>query len=267
MSRYLLLSMLLGASTLMLVGCGPGPEAPGIPTGLEITQAINNGLGVKLEWDAVEEADGYVVLFEGAVIDSVTTETFNDEDPGDVGQYRVKAYADGEESDPSDAVSTVPKAGGATIYERSSAGYSCFRWGANGTGATFSIQDPYNGWDFYADDFQAGTDPLHIHLVSPSYNIAGSPYSTEDTTWISENPVNYDTLHVAPTTGYSEIGPDDDPSNPTEGLNAGEAYVVEAKVDGNTHYAKVKITSIGTENIDFSYAFQAVPGFRRLDTD
>lgn len=268
MFRYALLGLFVCAAALMVAGCGNGPEAPDIPTDVRITQTRNDGLGVRLEWDVVADAHGYKVYFEGSEIGDVSSEYFNDDDPGDVGAYRVSSYTDGEESGLSDAVSTVPVTGGSAIYERSAAGNSAFGWAANGTGTTASLNDPYDGWDFYADDFQAGTDPVHIHLVSPSYDVDGTPFSTEDTTWISENPVNYDTLDVAPTTGYSEIGPfENDPGNPTDGLNAGEAYVVEALVDGNRHYAKVRITAIGTTNVDFSYAFQTVPGFRRLDTD
>lgn len=269
MSKYVLLIALLGASTLIIVGCGVDPEAPDIPTNLQITDVVNDGLGVRLEWDVVAEADGYIVVFEGSVIDSTISNFYLDDDPGDVGEYQVKSYAE-EESSPSDAVSTVPVTGGATIYERTAAGNSAFGWAADGTGSTASLNDPYDGWDFYAEDFDTlDTDPLHIHLVSPSYDIKPPPFSTEDTTWISKDPVEYDTLDVAPENGYySEIGPHDDPSNPTEGLNAGEAYVVDAKVDGNRHYAKVNITTVGAGgNVDFSYAFQTVPGFRRLDTD
>ena len=269
MFRYVFLVLCLGAGILVLVGCGEEPTPPNIPTNVRITQVINSGLGVKIEWDAVAEADGYKVLFEGTEIGDVAVTYFNDDDPGDVGDYTVKAYTDGEESSPSDAVSTEPVTGGSVIYERSAAGNSAFGWAANGTGITASLNDPYDGWDFYADDFQAGTtDLVHIHLVSPSWDLDGTPFSTEDTTWISDSPVNYDTLDVAPTTGYSEMGPfESDPGNPTDGLNAREGYVIDAVVEGNRHYAKVKITAIGpNDNVDFSYAFQTVPGFRRLDT-
>ncbi|MCX7785239.1 MAG: fibronectin type III domain-containing protein, partial [candidate division WOR-3 bacterium] len=107
--------------------------APSAPTNLKLV-GTDNGLKVKLTWDAPTEAtDGYYVYFKAAGSDtwqrikltgSTTTSYIHDPNKK-TGDYKVTAYKGDEESDPTAIKTTIPKeTPNITLNELNAAGNS-----------------------------------------------------------------------------------------------------------------------------------------------
>ncbi|KPJ49605.1 hypothetical protein AMJ40_05175 [candidate division TA06 bacterium DG_26] len=182
--------------------------------------AIDDGLGVRLEWDAVADAEEYAVYFNSTEIARSGEPRFDhhsaDLDRVGLGTYFVFAYKEDVRSPQSDPVSTRPKAvatlevydrddvirSDTTIqqrYDDTGAAYvdtsivtealmGAYGWGPIGSGAAFDVTDLGSVWQVYLDDGQAGaTDYNNFHFVSANAALQGMvpPAPLFDTAYIA----------------------------------------------------------------------------------
>lgn len=249
------LSLVLG----FLIGCGgddpiePGGVNP--PTGLTIAVAAPDSLSIQLSWTAsttiLAQVDGYIVYFTGAPIDTTTALSYTHTNPTSLGDYYVTAYKGSEESSAPDTVSTniVVATNQGPIYELDSSNPSGYGWKNDGSGKVFSAVSAN------MDSIDIIIDADH-DLRSPSDTLIGGWHTTPiaDAGLMAE--IIYDTLSVAPITGYANF------QTPNQG-NAFFLWIQDA------YYAKMYVLTAGGShpdiNITFKYGFQPVSGFRRLN--
>jgi hypothetical protein len=260
------------------IGCTRQPTAPtlGAPQNLKIS-SIEKGLGLKLEWDNIEDADGYFVYFvnvksdtesDTAALAKVIQSEFYDLPkptsqtglPSSImergcGDYYVIPekieYDKVWLGDASETVSSRPAVSkSCVLYERNLPDSCAYGWDENGNGERYSISDATNEWDIYLDDGDSTTtDTAGLYLVSPTDSVGGnsSPTVNWDATYIvistSENTAPLDI-----TTLFASVEKD------------GIYYL---KVDTD-YYVKVVIDSLLDNGIIFNYSFQKLKGFRRF---
>jgi len=263
---------------LLICSCELGPiEEVATPQNLTI-EAYDNGLGIRLSWDMVENAEGYRIYFKPAGentytrIDEVTpgsaTSYTQDADAIDslgLGDYYVTAFKGRNESSPSNVVSTIPVfEDGCKIYDLDAptqVGYSAYNWEADGNGEPRSYNST-DDWDIYLNDGVDGAiDTSKFHIISPDTALQ----------WFQIPPEGVDN-------GAAYIAEVDDPSNiPSgtsittkyqpesmdEGIASGDYYVVYMKDEG-PFYVLLQITRILDNGIEFDYWFQTIPNFRRF---
>ncbi len=268
MKRLLLALTIVGMAAV--TACEPTTETTALPApqNLRITGVAHDGTGIVLEWEAVEGAHGYNVYFNGTVLGNTVNTTYTVDSL--IGEFTVAAVDEnGNAGERAQVVNNYAVTGSATIYERSQEGWSGFYWDPDGSGHTISLNEPTQ-LDFYLDDFTSGsTNNFRLHLVSPTYNFFGGAFGS-DTTWMSADP------HTAPADWFpsgeevAEVAPYDDPADPQRGLAPGDVYFMEVDVNGEIHYAWVKVVNIGANEeegrLDFEFAFQPIAGFRGLKT-
>ncbi len=257
MKKYIIgLGIILGIG-IYFYGCKKGevPETPNVHT----VNVIQNGAGLRFEWDPVENADGYRVYADGNQVYEGTNTYYELTTPAK--KVEIVAYNDEGESDPWEGDYT-PVTGTGEIWERSVSGKpSAYGWDAQGNGASYSILDSTNFsmFDFYLDDFTPGsTLPGEMYFVSPNYNMFGSPFNNTETGF-------------AVGTGDVAPAPDGNYATPrTENPVAAQTYFfwIDHSANGWTtddNFVKVKVTSIGNDGkVTFTYYFQKKGGLRWL---
>ncbi len=250
--------------------CNPSTETTALPApqNLHIAGVTNNGAGIILAWDAVEGAHGYNIYYNGSQIGNTVETTYTVDSL--IGEFSVAAVdQDGNAGERAEVVSNYAVTGSGTVYERSQEGWSGFYWDPDGTGHAISLNEP-TSLDFYLDDFTSGaTNDYRLHFVSPTYNYFGGAFGS-DTTWMSSDPHTAVADWFPSGEDVGEVAPYDDPSSPSRGLAPGDVYFMEVDVNGEIHYAWVKVTEIAANGeegrVDFEYAFQPLANFRGLKT-
>ncbi len=245
---------------IFFFGCEEEPTEPDTiapPTSFALAVSGNDSLSLELSWDAsADTVDGYLVYFDGTVIDTVTTAkkslTYTYK-PTLLGDYKVTAYKGSKESDPvSKSSKLVEDTNQGAVYwtgDSDPAHPSGYGWASDGTGATYCLTSA-KAWantdkvDFVLDYYNKTAtltirDPFDF---DPAFDHAtGVAYLS---TW------TYDNLAEAPLSGYSTF----------EDVVDGGTYTLWLH---NKYYAKMTVTATST-TITFKYGFQAIPGFRRL---
>jgi hypothetical protein len=182
--------------------------------------AIDDGLGVRLEWDAVADAEEYAVHFNSSEFARVTATQFehraSEVERDGLGTYFVFAFKDEDRSPQSDPVSSKPKSViTQEIYDRDDVVVSDttiqtrydslgveyvdtsivtemqlggYGWTEAGSGEGRDIGDVSEIWQVYLDDGAPGeTDYTNFHLVSANAALPGMavPAAQFDTAYIS----------------------------------------------------------------------------------
>ncbi|OYD16265.1 hypothetical protein CH333_03835 [candidate division WOR-3 bacterium JGI_Cruoil_03_44_89] len=267
------LSPILLIPLLFLLGCAEeeGP-VPTVPENLTLT-VIENGLGLRLDWQEVPDADGYYVYFVSApyeggtkgdiirdtiVLVKMLTNRFYDSSEDSIntyypssiedrncGDYYVKAVAEDECSEASNSVTSVPLTmGHFTLYEQDYNDSCAFGWDETGNGRIYSINDMTDEWDVYLSDMQPGvTDPTDFRLMSPP--IAGAPW---DTTLIAIG----DDEHLCPCVMWPQLNTAMEPDG---------VYFLRIEED---YFVSITVLEIFENGIVFDYSFQKLGGFRRF---
>ncbi|MEO0279307.1 MAG: hypothetical protein ABIM98_06070 [candidate division WOR-3 bacterium] len=256
MKKILILSGLFIA-IIYFAACN-GEEEIATPNA-RITQILNQGGGLRFEWDPVDGADGYRVYVDGTQQYQGTNTYFEWTNPAKI--IEIVAYAGDKESNPKSFNFTPVSRTGQELWERSASGNSAYGWNSDGIGTSYSIldQNNFSQFDFYLDDLTSGsTDPANIYLVSPNYNAFGNPFNNTETAFavgtadIAPAPGNYYT----PTT-----------QNP---IVQGETYFlwIDHSANGwsdDDNFVKITINSIGSDGrVTFDYWFQKYGGLRWL---
>lgn len=241
--------------------------APGAPQNL-VASAHVDGVSVKLGWDAVTDADGYIVYFNDDSLASVTTNEYIHTTPNTTGEYKVSAYTGGEESGKSGAVSTVPvETDNVELYEISGAGSSGFGWHkVDGDATSYSMADAShaNEIDLYFSNFVLGdytTTPYNIASpdLFPLYdNGPSGNWNVRGFIKLGANFPNVTTLPDPSAESYE---------NYTEVVQ-GTTYGVYMKEDGasESYFGMVKVQSVNPTNgtVTVQAAFQKIKGLRLL---
>lgn len=235
-----------------IIGCGKGTDKDikeiKPPTNLTITVAGDDSLSLTLSWNAsiTSGIDKYIIYFNNSSLAETSTTTYTYK-PDALGEYKVKAYKNGEVSSPSNIVFTqlVKDSAQGPIHTNSDPqGYG---WDSTGNGEVYNIgttgnrQNP-DKIDLILDstlDLRSPNDfdNAFQHITTIAYNI----------NWVGSG---YDTISVAPLR--------ENFVNKKEMVYGG-TYVLWIQ---NKYYVKIQTT--GVDSITFKYGFQKIPGFRRL---
>lgn len=248
-----LTGIFLMGGVIYFYGCEETPgEGVEPPTNLTVVVAGIDSLSLKLEWFAssTEKIDGYIVYFNNSAIDTVITTSFICT-PTALGDYKVTAYKDDDESGPSNTASTKlvedPSAG--PVYwtnDTDSTHHSGFGWTLDGTGQTYRVGPQGNRYntdkiDFVLDSDLDIRDPDNFDSVFE--HETGIAYNASWT---------YSNVTTAPQSGYLAF----------QATVYGATYVLWVQ---EKYYVKLTIGSDpGNNSITFKYGFQKTPGFRRL---
>ncbi len=223
---------LIFLTVLFLFGCEffePEEAKLQPPENLRLV-AIDDGLGVKLEWDPVSDAEEYAVHFNSTEIAKVTEEKFehhsSEIESDGLGTYFVFAFKGDDRSPQSDPVCTRPKAAVTLeIYDRNDVIKSdttiqnrydslgveyvdtaivtevkmgAYGWSVKGSGEGSSVADLSSVWHIYLDDGESGvTDYSHFHFLSANCALQGMVPPAPD----------FDTAYIAGpcATGYAPL--------------------------------------------------------------
>lgn len=162
--RKLLPFVIIGV--LVLAGCeGLGPNTPNV-TATALTDETNDGMVLRLEWTAVEDADGYKIYVDGSEVADITETSYDIDTPCKI--IEVTAYNSAGESTPATIDLTPVKSEQVDVWGRSDPDPdhpSGFGFSSDGNAVTYAIGDAdnYPYIDFYIDDV-AFDEP---NLVSP----------------------------------------------------------------------------------------------------
>jgi hypothetical protein len=232
--KKLLALTLAFAAILFVVGCESGttPDKP-----IVTATVITNGAGLKLDWSADANADGFIIYNDGVAIDTVVATTYNDTIPCKV--VEVSAYAGDKESDKESIDCTPTTTSTITVYgmsDTSSSHPSGLVFNAtSGTGvATAVISSNYAALDFIFDDrapltqltlVNAGTDTT-IGKINTKLNTSGL------------DGTDFNAVKICKLTGYNTI----------TGLATNNVYDLwlssSATWLDTDHFGKMKIESI-----------------------
>ena len=253
-------------SALVLTGCETiTPVAPGAPTNLR-AEGYGDGTQLKLMWDppATETTpDGYIIYFEGSVLDTVRGSTEYIYSPGGVtGLYQVTAYTeDGGESDPA-SLSTDPVVTQVQIVlaELNAAGNSGLGFTPSWTATSYPMADPAapDNVDFYFTDGSPGYTGLFQYIASPDKVVDqtfenGRPASVPTTGWrsnrIKENAVN---------NGIVQSFTDD-----YDFATSNSTYGFAIQRNGDWYYGYLELGSVTQEQATVvKVVIQTIPNFR-----
>ena len=241
---------------MALASCSVSPTANiGTPTNLAWTVGTN-GLDLTLSWSAVTDIDGYKVITpmnDTVDVDTSCAHTFVN---AEVGTYTVYAYK-GSDTGASATISNAPyeDANAMTIYSLSSTnGGSGFDIDpVNGHGTVVSLADStyQSTFDFYLNNDSS-------YVSADQFTFTGGGSGENVTGFIDAGTTDIDTCiqYVAGQT-YNNM----------ETCTANHFYMVYYKGSTTTpldNYGIIKVVSVGTDNVVFTYKFQTLKGFRKF---
>lgn len=286
--KFFFLVFVLFAVSLFFINC-PEVTAPSAPSNLKLV-GTDNGLKVKLTWDAPTEAtDGYYVYFKPVGSDTwqktkltgSTTTSYVHDPNKKTGDYKVTAYKGDKESDPTAIKTTIPKeTQNITLNELNATGNSGLGFDlTDGSAFTYSMvaTDAANKVDFYLTDFQSGASTTNPFYLSSGDIVAtttenGRPAQTPTTGWrvngILVNPFEDATNKVAkagkdwettsPYQAYETFA-----DNATYGVTVN--YGETTPPSGKYYYGYIIVGSRSGTQITITKAyFQTVPNLRLL---
>lgn len=264
---------------LLIAGCTEKATEPDLtaPENLNIT-LIEKGAGLKLEWDAVAQADGYFVYFGtspdsmNAIVKIVGGEFFYDDsselDTRGTGYYAVLAVGgeyDSVVGPMSEARRTAPYSMmNVVLYERdySNGDSSAFGWDASWAGRVLSITNSTDEWHIYLSDGKPGeSDSVEFKFVSPTDAVGSDtpPPVSWGTTFIEASAKSFAPLEISTH------------SAPEVGIAEEETYYLFVE---DQYYAKFFIKDVFANGVvfdaylqtffEFDEALQDSVGFRRF---
>ncbi|MCD6417704.1 hypothetical protein J7M00_02845 [bacterium] len=260
MTKRIILATLIAVFTIVfIIGCGEDTTSSiEPPSSLQLTGATNE-TDLVLTWSPspTEDIDGYRIYLGTTLLAdeedlTPTTTTWTHIAPTTVGEYKVVAVRDDEES-PAATASTEPYEDTGELYDfdtPSDQGYSGWGWNwTTGVGAFYSFStDNASEIDMYYDSDNT--------LTSADYYSEDFP----NTTGFIVLTNTYDNVGNVPTEGYANSAP----------VGEGQVYAIVIMKDHTDewHYAKLRIDSYSAspyDRITFTYAYQTVKNFSLLD--
>jgi len=218
----------------------------------------DNGATLELSWDAVTDADGYKVYFDGhTTADTTLTATkIAIDDPKKT--IKVEAYNGTETSD--STISTLAAtAQTITVYGLSDpTHYDCaFGFDADGSAMVLdcSLQADFPKMDYVIED----RAPIAMSFYSP--NEFGTPYNSKIDGAL-ESGTDFDALTGAPTTGTYGT---------KTAFTQNSVYALwmgtSTQWQSSDHFAKAKVVSVSGTAVTLKVAYQTIGGLRWLITE
>ncbi len=247
-------------------------DVPGMPENLTATS--NSGTDLVLSWSAGAgpvTPESFFIYFNNNKIASVpgnqTTYTVNN---GDIGEYGVSAWANGNESETA-RISTIPvETSNLVVYElNSTGGPSGFYVDSNLKGQTISVCDASapSLMDFYFTDDAAGVDVGLVYFKGAARLPADGGKSQVDGQCPSPPPSSgWKTAYVSKVSSFSGIA---DPGNSEETsvFSGSGEFVFKVNVGGNWHYGyfATNAPDPSTESITITtFKVSPIPGFKKI---
>ncbi|RKX67797.1 hypothetical protein DRP44_01390 [candidate division TA06 bacterium] len=254
--RKALILLSIPVIILALASCTVSPtENVGTPTNLAWTVGTN-GLDLTISWDAVADVDGYKIITpadDTVDVDTTCLHTFVD---APVGTYSVYAYK-GSENGTAATISNAPyeDADAYTIYSlNSTAGGSGFDIDpVNGQGEVVSLADSTYQATF---DFYLNNDSNYVSADEFTFTSGGSGENVTGFTDAGTTEIDTCVQYVQGQT-YSNMVT----------CEANHYYMVYFKGSATTpldNYGIIKVVSVGSDNVVFTYKFQPLKGFRKF---
>ena len=241
---------------LALASCSVSPVANvGTPTNLTWAAGAN-GLDLTLTWSPVTDADGYKVITPANdTIDVDTTCTYTFVNAG-IGTYSVFAYK-GNTNGSIANISNAPYVddNAMTIYSLNSTnGGSGFDINpVNGQGQVVSLKDSTYQETF---DFYLNNDSSYVS--ADEFTFTGGGTGANSTGFIDAGTTELDTC-----VQYDSLQTYDNMATCT----ANHFYMVYFKGSATSpldNYGMIKVLSVGSDNVVFTYKFQPIKGFRKF---
>ncbi len=250
--RKVLYSGLLITGLIVLGACSTTEEnqyleSPGTLT----ATVVNNGYAVKLQWDAVADADGYY-LYQG----NVAVDTIEDKDStaivvtvNDI--YKVRAYKGDLLSDPTNPVDLRPvQTDNVVLYDALAYSDTTHPSGAGWDNNGNLLVYPLTGHCDVVDMFYVNG------LIKGIQESTSSCPNSPDSTFFEIANVRYedlDSIVVEPAVG----------SVPAT-VNA--VYAVKVVAGGHDYYGKIKVVSVNNteHSVTLSGALQLLEGYKRV---
>ena len=244
--RKLFILAMVSVVVLMFVGCEEEPTSPlDPPSNLTIT-ANPDGLTLTVSWtkspteDTEDGIDGYYVYFNGELEADLEAGTYQYQfSPDALGTISVTTYRGDEESNEVSATTETVERNNITLAAWESSDPSSIAWDRN-TG----MYTLYNTVSENAENIDVIWDSGDQTLNSP--DVIWTDLGLE-TTWFAED----DGSGVVPSTGLENY----------IGVAVGQGYYVELP-DG--YYLLLTVDSENEGNINISYKFQKIQGYRRV---
>ena len=283
--------ILVASFLLFLFGCRKDVERLPGPTEINI-EAIDNGLGVRIRWSRVLDAEKYAVYFSEDRIAEVTDlffyQRYEDIRASGLGSYFVRTIdADGRMGGQSPPVSTMPKEMvGQYLCDKDAViitddgdtlqgiDFSAYYWDNVGDGLIM----PHGGvfHIYFGDTLDGVTDTESFFIASTNTSIPGREIFGEgDTVYITTVPmdtgiVGEDTILMLKDLDVVPLMPDEVALTYMLPIDPTASYYIRLP---SNHYIRmdlrgIRMQEIGEDDdpypigIDFSYQYHPIKGFR-----
>jgi len=252
--RYLL--PVLGALLVLIVACQPVVtlDKP------KVSWAVKDQGGtLELSWDAVTDADGYKVYFDGSTTADTTLTTTKLAITSAKKTIKVEAYSGSETNDSTLNVtglvtSTVTVHGISVPGVDNAFGFNT----TTGIGAPVDLGNAPLAADFIMED--RAPDPMSFWSPT-SYNPAYN--SKDNAAALASGITDFNALRDCPTPGNY---------NTKTAISANAVYSLWIDVTGDgystdDHFAKAQVTSVSGAAVTLKVAYQKIAGLRWVATE
>ncbi|MCX7994349.1 MAG: hypothetical protein N3A65_01055 [candidate division WOR-3 bacterium] len=254
MKKFLSFPLLI--TLLIFIGCEKEVtlETP------DVTYTVatdDKGGTLKLEWDEITDADGYIIYADGEVIDTVTELSYDATTPAAL--YEVSAYAGDQESGKDRIDCGAVETPSLTVYGSSDPDTthpSGFGFNAQGNAVAYSISNQ-NNWPLIDYWIYSTAGGATIKFVSPSDRTP--PLNNEVNVTKNSGQSNYDDVKIAdPPGGYST----------QTDVRSGAVYYFWIDPTNNgwdastDHFGKIQVQGINGVQLTLKIAYQPIAGLR-----
>ncbi len=217
----------------------------------------DQGGTLTLEWDEITDADGYLIYADGAVIDTVTTTSYNATTPAAL--YEVSAYAGDQESGKDAVDCGAVETASLIVYGSSDPDTthpSAFGFNAQGNAVAYSLANANNHplIDYWIYSTAGGGT---IRFVSPSDRTP--PLNNEVNVTKNSGQSNYDNVTIADAPGGYSTQTD---------IASGAVYYfwIDPNNDNwdaaTDHFGKIQVVGINGVQVTLKLAYQRIAGLR-----
>lgn len=261
MIRRIGLGVALLGSLLLVVGCGDkNPTGPENAPAVTYT-VINNGMGLRLVWIALSDADGYNIYINGTKATNITAVTYDVTTPAKT--VAVCGYK-GDEEGPSWTLDlALATTSSITVYGISDANpahESGFGFNSSGDAVPYALSNTSN-WpnvDFYLNDVTSG----HMQLWNSGDSAGGPRMNTKGNASVEmAGTTDFDAVDTAAATGNYSTQSD------LTTINAVYSIWIDLTNNGydvTDHFGKLKVLSISGATVGLKIGYQKIAGLRWL---
>ncbi len=248
MKKYsIIFATVLAGAMVMMTGC-PEPNPSGLVPPSVTTSITSDQGGVKFEWDAVTDADGYIVKYNGKA-DTITATSYTVTAP--TNEVEITAYNDNGESNPYKFDCGAKETQNVKWYTRADTdpGHpSGLGFDNSGNAVTIS----YVNGDHHDIDFVADNDNTIAGIQAVDNSIGYSNAVAYNSSW------DYNKMDIAPSTGYTSYD---------DVVNGGTFALLRdhnGTKDTEDHFAKLLVSGVAGTEWTVQVTYQPIGGLRWL---